>query len=423
MKKILPVLITIVLLLCSCSSITDNVKQYTETVIDDIIQNETDIQGEEQVQDESVPQPAETNEIASGAYVQDNGTGVAASESIMDISGNQTNWYAYQSLSDDLKKVYLEIISILDKQENDIKLSTTDTEAIDHVFDCIFMDHPEFFWVDGYTLTQYKLNRVVKSVAFSGNYIMTKEDRLLYQTKIDDVVYECLNGLPQDASEYEKVKYVYEYVINSTDYNLQAENNQNIISVFLNRQSVCQGYAYAVHYLLNHLDIPCTTVTGTVNNGNPHSWNLVKVYGKYYYVDATWGDCGYITENTEESSLYSGIGDINYDFLLITTEMLNRTHTISSAVPMPECNTMDANYYVQEGKYFSGLDKELLKSIFDQGYARNDVAVSVMCQDQAVFEELYQYLIKDSNIFDYIRSSEKVTYIKNEEQLTYQFFL
>ena len=70
----------------------------------------------------------------------------------------------------------------------------------------------------------------------------------------------------------------------TVNYDLNAENNQNIISVFLEGRTVCQGYACATKYLMDLLDIPCTIVTGTAN-GEPHAWNLIELDGAYYYMD------------------------------------------------------------------------------------------------------------------------------------------
>ena len=85
-----------------------------------------------------------------------------------------------------------------------------------------------------------------------------------------------------------KILYVYEKIVDEVDYDESAPDNQNIYSIFVNRQSVCAGYSKATQYLLEQLGVFCTYVTGKTTEGGNHAWNLVKCNGDYYYVDTTW---------------------------------------------------------------------------------------------------------------------------------------
>ena len=86
------------------------------------------------------------------------------------------------------------------------------------------------------------------------------------------------------------------------DYDESAPDNQNIYSIFVNRQSVCAGYSKATQYLLEQLGVFCTYVTGKTTEGGNHAWNLVKCNGDYYYVDTTWGDPVFQQEEGEDIS-------------------------------------------------------------------------------------------------------------------------
>lgn len=48
-------------------------------------------------------------------------------------------------------------------------------------------------------------------------------------------VSECLSGISENASDYEKILYDYEYIVNQVDYDDAAEDNQNICSVFIGK--------------------------------------------------------------------------------------------------------------------------------------------------------------------------------------------
>ena len=77
-------------------------------------------------------------------------------------------------------------------------------------------------------------------------------------------VSECLSGISENASDYEKILYDYEYIVNQVDYDDAAEDNQNICSVFIGKKSVCAGYSKAMQYLMEKQGLFCTYVTGEV---------------------------------------------------------------------------------------------------------------------------------------------------------------
>ena len=202
---------------------------------------------------------------------------------------------------------------------------------------------------------------------------------------------------------------------------MEAEDNQNIYSVFVNHASVCQGYAKAAQYLLNRLGVNCTLVLGTVYTGEGHAWNLVEIDGAYYYMDATWGDASYqMEEGMDEQKARP---EINYDYLNVTTEDLCRTHTIDSGIPMPYCDAVAANYYLREGALFSEYDREQMRALFERmGEDRTDITIK--CTNEACYQEIYTALIEGQEIFQYMKAAgDSVAYAQNDKQLSLTFWV
>ena len=174
--------------------------------------------------------------------------------------------FAYESLDAQEQIWYQEIEQAIGSMDDTIKLSTEpleqgmDEQDIDKVFQCVLIDHPEIFYTTGYTYTKYSRGEKTVGIDFAGTYDQTKEEAVARAEAIRSVTAEWLSGMEEAASEYDKVKAVYEAVIFSTNYDLSAADNQNIASVFLGGASVCQGYAKATQYLLNHLGVMCTLV-------------------------------------------------------------------------------------------------------------------------------------------------------------------
>ena len=335
--------------------------------------------------------------------------------------------FAYESLDAQEQIWYGEIEQALGEMTDTVKLSTEpigqglDEQDIDRIFQCVLIDHPEIFYTTGYTYTKYSRGDRTVGIDFAGTYSLPREEAVNKAEEIRGRASEWLSDIPSDASEYDKVKAVYEKIIFSTDYDLNASDNQNIASVFLGNSSVCQGYAKATQYLLNHLGVMCTLVQGTVDTGEAHAWNLVRVDGDYYYVDTTWGDASY---RMEDGSGQEALPEINYDYLCVTTQDLLRTHRIESVVNMPECTATQANYYVREGVYFTSYDAEQMQSIFDRAWESGRTEITLKCADEECYREICRVLIDEQEIFSYMpENSSTIAYAQNGKQLSLTFWV
>uniref|UniRef100_UPI004056F886 transglutaminase domain-containing protein n=1 Tax=Acetatifactor sp. TaxID=1872090 RepID=UPI004056F886 len=349
-----------------------------------------------------------------------------------DIIPNQlyenASCFAYENLSESQQLWYDEIAESLGCMRENTRLDKSgidnglDESDIDKIFQCVLTDHPELFYVEGYTYTKYNRGDEIVAIEFAGTFSMEASQVLSRKAQIEQRAQNFLAGAVGLADDYSKVKYVYDSIICNTEYDLTAPDNQNIYSVFVNGKSVCQGYAKAVQYLLERMGVECTLVQGTVDTGEGHAWNLVKVNGSYYYVDATWGDASYLPREDESTSAY--VPEINYDYLCVTTEQLLRTHVLGSYVPMPACVDEKDNYYVREGALFTTYDKEQMQALFDKFMMENRQDVTVKCSDVKTFHQIMAALIQEQEIFEYLADgSNTIAYTHNEKQLSMTFWV
>lgn len=337
--------------------------------------------------------------------------------------------YAAQGLSGQELLWYEEIRDILASFGENATLDETGIEAglderdIDRIFQYVLSDHPELFYVEGYSYTKYTKGDETVSFDFTGTYSVDAETAEARRKEISAEAERILGNIGGDWDDYAKVKAVYETVILETDYDRNAPENQNIYSVFVNHRSVCQGYAKATQYLLNRLGVECTLVTGTVETGETHAWNLVRVDGAYYYLDTTWGDASYSLD--DDTTLAANRPQINYDYLNVTTQELLRTHTPSDSMELPLCVDTDANYYVREGAFFSGFDKDQLRTVFEQAKEQGRDEVALKCSDEECYRQMLDRLIGGQEIFLYMDtvSGGTVAYTQNDSQMSLSFWV
>lgn len=168
-------------------------------------------------------------------------------------------------------------------------------------------DNPELFYIDVtkiYLLTEITTRAFSKTykVSIGGNngesYLsdnFSSSDIAKYSIGIieqykNSIIEECKN-----LSAAEKIRYVNNYLIDNTDYDISSGSNvYNIYGTLVEKKAVCEGYARACKYILDELDIPCIIACGIAKNSQnvteSHAWNYVKVDGNWYALDITWND-------------------------------------------------------------------------------------------------------------------------------------
>lgn len=121
-------------------------------------------------------------------------------------------------------------------------------------------------------------------VSFKTGYMHTK-----WQDKQVRQVAEAIAKDCEGMTDYQKIKYVYDYIILNCEYDIAKDGAYNNLIV---GKSCCNGYAEAFLTIMDAMHIPCQY---TVNS--THAWNTVYLDGEWYNIDTTWGDSGGDTVN------------------------------------------------------------------------------------------------------------------------------
>ena len=301
--------------------------------------------------------------------------------------------YYFKQLTEEEQRVYRELLKGIRAREKEFYLTISDDDSIDRSYHAVLKDHPEIFWVHN----REKIYKTTYSdsdyCVFTPGYTYTDSEIDEIQTAMEQSFQEVRALIPEDAGDYEKVRIVYTYVIDHTQYQT-GEDDQSIAGVFWKKAAVCAGYAGAVQYLLERLDIPCIYVDGSTKGSTEgHAWDIVKIGQEYYYVDATNGDQpDFLNGDAAQLEEHK---TIIYDYLCPFPEEYEKTYTPSEELTVPACTARDLDFYVLNQGYFEDYSWQ---DIYDYCKMRLDNGAAVVrfkFGSQEAFSEACQELLDD----------------------------
>ena len=272
-----------------------------------------------------------------------------------------TEYYPYYGMLDDkqqrlYRQIYANAMAV-----NGIfnPIEEVTPSQLRNVFMAVFNDHPELFWLDSAYQGRFAGNGICVEIVLQ--FYELVDDLESAKNEFQGKAEEILAGARGAGSDYEKEVYVHNALLDRIEYDLQAPFNQSAYSALVNGRTVCAGYARAMQYLMTQLGVPCYYCTGYA--GENHAWNIIKLDGEYYNVDATWDDTN---PNT-------------YDYFNKSDEDFASTHRREDlSVYLPACNgsrysNLESNPPADEYQD----DTEYLRSLEDTGLNEENVLWSL----------------------------------------------
>lgn len=317
--------------------------------------------------------------------------------------------YYFKQLNEEEQRVYRELLKGIRAREKDFYLTLSQDDSIDRCYHAVLKDHPEIFWVHNHEKIYKTTYSDSDYCTFTPGYIYTESEISEIQNAMEAGFQEVSSLIPADASDYEKVRIVYTYVIDNTQYQA-SDDDQSIAGVFWKKEAVCAGYAGAVQYLLERIGVPCIYVDGSTQGSTEgHAWNIVKLDGEYYYVDATNGDQpDFLNGNAAQLEEHK---TIIYDYLCPFPEEYEKKYIRSEELTVPDCTAKDMNFYVLNQGCFAGYDWETIydycKMRLDNGAAvvrfkfSNQEAFAAACNellDNGEVQNVAQYYMKQNGL-------------------------
>lgn len=324
-------------------------------------------------------------------------------------------YYGYQNLSKEEQKVYRQIAEGLEQQETEIRITPLSEERLMTVFNMVMIDHPEYFWIEGefqYTTVEDLNENTKTAIQLMPVYTVEKEQIESLKQQIEQQADAWIAEIDASFDVYEKIKSVYELLIREVEYDEASLYNQTIQSVFLEKKTVCMGYAKATQYLLNKMGIFCTLVTGNILDeaNSSHAWNLVRIGENYYYVDTTWGSPGYNAQGDREDA-------ISYSYLCCSDKIISATHKANEDILLPSCTDESYHYYRRKGCWYENYDKERICDVLKRDIETNSPKTELCFQGEEEYQQAVQDLVEGNLIQEVI---QKTSILSPGQQVSWQ---
>lgn len=327
-------------------------------------------------------------------------------------------YYQYNSLNNNHKQVYNEVLKAIKETRNIIDVSSYNILEEDGrlITEKVLADHPEFFYVTRYITVNldastqnvtnifiyYTDGTTVDQLSADGELTFVSDRKNIREQieKFNTRTEEILKKIPADCETVVKEKMIFDYVaanavydeiagqITSVPFGTALGHAWDTYGMLVEGKVVCEGYAKAFAYLCHCVGINATTVTGYTTQGN-HMWSTAQIDGEWYMLDATYGDIDFESPD--------------YTFFNRTSDELSSTHVVTTSLAVPRCNATTNSFYNSFViDITSGSLPENYRTIIDRLYISGDACMYFKKYANQGLSFIYLENVLFVPIFDYI---------------------
>ena len=98
-----------------------------------------------------------------------------------------------------------------------------------------------------------------------------------------DYKYDIVSSAKSCKTDYDKAKFVYDYLIDNFKYD-NTLSNQTTYDLYTKKSGTCKTFALAYKEILTKLNVSCDVV---VSKAMAHEWNVVKMGNAWYNIDVS----------------------------------------------------------------------------------------------------------------------------------------
>lgn len=253
--------------------------------------------------------------------------------------------YYYLRLSKPMQEAYHAMKRGIEDLSPAFPVPRLEMEQLGEVFFYLRLDCPEIFYVTNFSC---RVHPDALRVEFCPQYLFDK-GRIREHQKALKARVERLARPASNLSEWEKERYIHDFICTQVRYDkLKKSYSHEILGPLGQGVGVCEGMAKSVKALCDQLGLWCIVV---ISENAPdkgikyrHAWNVVKVGGNYYHLDATF-------DNSVGSPEL-----VRYDYFNLEDRRIFRDHE-PLITPAPACTHGDGFYYRTKKLSFTKVEE------------------------------------------------------------------
>lgn len=252
----------------------------------------------------------------------------------------------YHSHMDKFRQgVYHAMKSGLTALEPSFAVPRADGRELTDIFFQLRLDCPEIFYATGF---RYRYYPESSNIEFIPQYLFDKGKVREHQKAMNARVEKLARMAQKAGSEWDKEQFIHDFICQNVHYDkLKKPYSHEIIGPLGQGVGVCEGIAKSVKVLCDAVGIWCMIA---VSEANPkkgikyrHAWNIVRINGVYYHLDATFDN----TLGHQEL--------LRYDYFNLNDSRLFRDHE-PVLYPAPVCGDGEHFYYREKKLSFTKLE-------------------------------------------------------------------
>lgn len=345
---------------------------------------------------------------------------------LSDIPKPKQTSYSYSAITNEhIKNLYAQIEKESQKLSPE-EIQCTAVLSEKDIYEAIIAfknDRPDVFWL-GNTFSYYDYDGATYvEIEYIVKGSQLEEQQSSFNTALNDFV----DNAPMYSSEYEREKYVNDYIVSVCEYDEDAAqedfdlcNASTAYGVLVDGKAICEGYARAFQLLCNKMGIECVSVAGMTDDVG-HEWNCAYIDGSWYQVDVTWNDTGddvekYYYFNLTDSQMYSSHNADDL-FSYIDEEIYTTDTNIIGNLFVPQCNSTEYNYYQQTSPTLFGFDEEnddTITAALESSALNGDKYFSIIIDSSLDYDDAYSELVNEGYVINYIENANYALWGKTE---------